>query len=104
MLAAGQMPVARCPSPDVEDQIADERPTERSSAVSAAPWTDGRWPFTVERGEPTCIGPADDPGVLIVTDKGDMYAMNPPRYKSPTRLGLSATSTRYGGNIPTTRG
>ena len=55
----------------------DESPTPRSSAVSAETWTDGPWPFTIERGELTCIGPADDPSVFVVTEKGEMYALNP---------------------------
>ena len=69
------------------DQTADERPIERSSVVSAATWTDGQWPFTIERGELTCLGPADDPGVFIVTDKGDMFALNPAAIRMADRVG-----------------
>ena len=55
----------------------DEPRTGRTSTVSAATWTDGPWPFTIERGELTCIGPANDPRVFVVTDTGDMFALNP---------------------------
>ncbi len=71
------LPLAGCASPDAVEQTADERPTERSSTVSAATWADGPWPFTIEKGELNCIGPADDPGVFIATDKGEMFALNP---------------------------
>ncbi|MCY4598341.1 MAG: DUF2511 domain-containing protein [Acidobacteria bacterium] len=71
------LPLAGCSSPDVITPTADESPIARSSAVSTKTWADGPWPFTFERGELTCIGPADDPGVFIVTDKGDMFALNP---------------------------
>ena len=60
----------------VEPSVENPR-TENSSTVSAATWTDGPWPFTIERGELTCSGPADDPGVFIVTDTGDTFALNP---------------------------
>ena len=44
-----------------------DRPTEDAAhasnpAVSAATWTDGPWPFTIDRGELTCIGPRGRPG------------------------------------------
>lgn len=71
------LPLAGCSPTDVVTPTTDESPTPRSSVVSAATWTDGQWPFTIERGELTCIGRADDPGVFIVTDEGDMFALNP---------------------------
>ena len=68
-----------------------EKPrTENSSTVSAATWTDGPWPFTIERGELTCIGPADDPGVFIVTDKGEMFALNPAAIRMADQVGAMA--------------
>ena len=62
---------------DDVDLPADRQRTEQSHTVSAATWTDGPWPFTIEGGELTCIGPADDPGVFIVADNGDLFALNP---------------------------
>ena len=64
--------------------------TERSSTVSDATWTDGRWPFTIESGELTCIGPADDPGVFIVADNGDTFALNPAAIRMADRVGAIA--------------
>lgn len=84
------LPLAGCSSPEVVTPPADERPTERSNAVSAATWTDGPWPFTIEQGELTCIGPADDPGVFILTDKGEMYALNPAAIRMADRVGAIA--------------
>ena len=82
--------LAGCSSSDGAEQTADERPTERSSTVSAATWTDGPWPFTIERGELACIGPADDPGVFVVTDQGDMYALNPAAIRMADQVGAIA--------------
>ena len=84
------IPLAGCVSPVVEDQTINEPRIEISSAVSAATWTDGPWPFTVERGELTCIGPADDPGVFIVTDKYNMYALNPAAIRMADQVGAIA--------------
>ena len=84
------LPLADCASPDVVDRTADERPTAKSSAVSAATWNDGPWPFTIERGELTCIGPVDDPGVFIATDQGDMYALNPAAIRMARGVGATA--------------
>ena len=64
-------------APDVAELRAEEQSAEISSAVSAATWTDGPWPFTVDRGELTCVGPDDDPGVFFVTDNGEMFALSP---------------------------
>ena len=92
-LAAGLalcLPLADCASPDVVDPTADERRTERSSTVSAATWTDGPWPFTIERGELTCIGPVDDRGVFIVTDTGAMFALNPAAIHMAPEVGATA--------------
>ena len=84
------LPLAGCASPDAMNRTADERLSERSSTVSAATWTDGPWPFTVEKGELTCIGPADDPGVFIVTDKGDIFALNPAAIRMADQVGAIA--------------
>ena len=84
------LPLANCGSPDVVRPTADNLLTQRSSVVSAATWTDGPWPFTIERGELTCIGPADDPGVFVVSDKGDMYALNPAAIRMADRVGAIA--------------
>lgn len=84
------LPLAGCSSPEVVDQTANEPRTERSSSVSAATWTDGPWPFTIDRGELTCIGPADDPGVFIVTDTGEMFALNPAAIRMADRVGAIA--------------
>ena len=79
-----------CASTGVVDRTADERRTERSSTVSAATWTDGPWPFTIENGELTCIGPADDPGVFLVTENGEMYALNPAAIRMADQVGAIA--------------
>ena len=84
------LPLAGCSPADVATPPADESPTPRSSAVSAATWTDGQWPFTIERGELTCIGPADDPGVFIVTEKGQMFALNPAAIRMADQVGAIA--------------
>ena len=91
-LAAGLglgLPLAGCSSPDVTAPLADESPTPGSSAVSAATWTEGPWPFTIENGELTCIGPADDPGVFIVTDSAEMYALNPAAIRMADQVGAN---------------
>ena len=72
------------------DPPADPQRTERSSTVSAATWTDGPWPFTIEGGELTCIGPAEDPGVFIVADNGDMFALNPAAIQMADQVGAIA--------------
>ena len=84
------LPLAGCSSPDVIAPTADESATPGSSAVSAATWTDGPWPFTIENGELTCIGPADAPGVFIVTDKGEMFALNPAAIRMADQVGAMA--------------
>ena len=84
------LPLAGCSPPDVVGQTTEERPTEESSAVSTVTWTDGPWPFTIERGELTCIGPADDPGVFIVTDEGAMFALNPAAIRMAHEVGAMA--------------
>ena len=84
------LPLADCASPDVVTPVADKSLTPSSSAVSAATWVDGPWPFTIEKGELTCIGPRDDPGVFIVTDKGDMFALNPAAIRMADRVGAIA--------------
>ena len=84
------LPLAGCGSPDVVTPTADRSLTPRSSAVSAATWTDGPWPFTIEKGELTCIGPADDPGVFIVTDMGDTFALNPAAIRMADQVGAIA--------------
>ena len=84
------LPLADCGSPDVVTPTADDSLIQRSSAVSAATWTDGPWPFTIERGELTCMGPADDPGVFIVTDTGDTFALNPAAIRMADQVGAIA--------------
>ena len=77
-------------APDFADLPAEERRSEQSSTVSAATWTDGPWPFTVEDGELVCIEPVDDPGVFLVTDKGEMFALNPAAIRMADRVGAIA--------------
>ena len=83
-------PLVGCATPNVEDRTANEPSTETSNIVSAATWTDGPWPFTIEGGELTCIGPADDPSVFIVTDTGDMFALNPAAIRMADQVGAMA--------------
>ena len=64
--------------------------TEMSSTVSAATWADGPWPFTIDRGELVGIGPSDDPGVFLVTDMGDMFALNPAAILMADQMGATA--------------
>ena len=77
-------------APDFADLPAEERRSDQSSTVSAATWTDGPWPFTVEGGELTCIGPVDDPGVFLVTARGEMFALNPAAILMADRIGARA--------------
>ena len=88
-------------APDFADLPAEERRSEQSSTVSAATWTDGPWPFTVEDGELACIGPVDDPGVFLVTDKGEMFALNPAAIRMADRVGARADLDPIGGTNPT---
>ena len=76
--------------PDLAEPPAEEQRTENPSTVSAATWTDGPWPFTVDRGKLTCIGPADDPGVFLVTDTGEMFALNSAAIRMVGRVGAMA--------------
>ena len=75
---------------DVAELPAAPQRTESSSTVSAATWTDGPWPFTIERGELTCIGPVDEPGVFIVTDTDEMFALNPAAIRMADQVGAIA--------------
>ena len=84
------LPLIGCSPADVATSAADERRTDRSSAVSAATWTDGPWPFTVERGELMCIGPADEPGVFIVIGTNEMFALNPAAIRMADGVGAMA--------------
>ena len=77
-------------APDHAEPPAEEQRTENSSTVSAATWTDGPWPFSVDRGELTCIGPAEDPGVFLVTDQREMFALNPAAIRMADRVGAMA--------------
>ena len=79
-----------CSSPDSVDKTADEPRVGRSSAVSVATWTDGPWPFTIERGELKCIDAPDGPGVFILTDHGDMFALNPAAIRMADQVGALA--------------
>ena len=74
-------------APDLTNLPAEEQRTEQSSAVSSTTWTDGPWLFAVDRGELTCIGPVDDPGVFLVTDNGEMFALNPAAIRMADRVG-----------------
>ena len=82
--------LAGCSAWDAGEQTTDEPRTERSRIVSAATWTDGPWPLTIEKGELTCIGPADDPGVFVVTDQGEMFALNPAAIRMADQVGAIA--------------
>ena len=75
---------------DSVDPPADRQRIEQSGTFSAATWTDGPWPFTVEGGELTCIGPVDDPGVFLVTVTGEMFALNPAAILMADRVGARA--------------
>ena len=77
-------------APDLTNLPAEEQRTEQSRAVSSTTWTDGPWPFAVDRVELTCIGPADDPGVFLVTDKDEMFALNPAAILMADRVGARA--------------
>ena len=77
-------------APDFADLPAEERRSEQSSTVSAATWTDGPWPFTVEDGELVCIEPVDDPGVFLVTNTGETFALNPAAILMADRVGARA--------------
>ena len=75
---------------DHVDPPADRQRTEQSSTVSAATWTDGPWPFTIDRGELTCIGPEDAPGVFIVTHQDEIFALNPAAILMADQVGAMA--------------
>ena len=77
-------------APGLTEPPAEEPRTQISSTVSAATWTDGPWPFTVDPGKLTCIGPADDPGVFFVTDTGEMFALNSAAIRMVGRVGAMA--------------
>ena len=77
-------------APDLTNLPAEEQRTEQSSAVSSTTWTDGPWPFAVDGGELTCIGPVDDPGVFLVTDNGEMFALNHAAIRMADRVGARA--------------
>lgn len=77
-------------TPEHEGLSFEKPRTENSSTVSAATWTVAPWPFTIERGELTCFGPADDPGVFIVTDTGDTFALNPAAIRMADQAGAMA--------------
>ena len=82
--------LAGCASPNVEDRTANEPSTETSNIVSAATWTDGPWPFTIEGGELICIASADDLGVFIVTESGETFALNPAAIRMADQVGAMA--------------
>ena len=77
-------------APDFADLPAEERRSDQSSTVSAATWTDGPWPFTIEDGELVCIEAVDDPGVFLVTVRGEMFALNPAAILMADRVGAIA--------------
>ena len=80
-------PLVGCASPNVEDRTANEPSTETSNIVSAATWTDGPWPFTIDGGELICIASVDDPGVFIMTKSGDVFALNPAAIRMADQVG-----------------
>ena len=82
--------LAGCVAADVAELPENEPHEQSSSTVSAATWTDGPWPFTIESGELTCIGPEDDPGVFVMTDQGEMYALNPAAIRMADQVGAIA--------------
>ena len=77
-------------SPELAEPAAKEPRPENPSPVSAARWTDGPWPFTIDRGELTCTGPADDPGVFLVTDRGETFALNSAAIRMADEVGAMA--------------
>jgi hypothetical protein len=89
-IALGLGTLAACSEADPVELPAGGQGAEISSTVTAATWTDGPWPFTIEKGELTCIGPEDDPGVFIVTDAGEMFALNPAAIRMAGEVGAMA--------------
>ena len=85
---------------DDVDASPDSRPAAQSSIVSAATWTDGLWPFTIESGELRCIGQAGDPGVFIAAANGAVYALNPAAMRMAARVGARADLTPIWRNDP----
>ena len=83
-------PLVGACAPDLAESAAEEQRREISSTVRIATWTDGPWPFTVDRGELTCMGPAAGPGVFLVTDRGDTYALNPAAIRMAEGVGARA--------------
>ncbi len=79
-----------CSSPDGAEKFGDEPRAGRSSTVSAATWTDGPWPFTIERGELKCIDAPDGPGVFILTGNGNRFALNPAAIRMAHEVGAAA--------------
>ncbi len=79
-----------CTLPDVEDRTVNEPHTPRSNTASATTWTDGLWPFIIEGGELICIASADEPGVFVVTDKGETFALNPTAIRMADQAGAMA--------------
>ena len=77
-------------APERAELSVEKLRTENANTVSSATWKDGPWPFTVDRGELVCFGPVDDPGVFIVTDMGDMFALNPAAILMADRVGAEA--------------
>jgi hypothetical protein len=89
-LAISALLAGGCATDGPVEPPADEQRNEVSSSVSAATWTDGMWPFTIERGELVCVGPADDPGVFILTENGNIYALNPAAIRMADQVGAIA--------------
>ena len=77
-------------APERVGSSVEELRTETSGTVSAATWTDGPWPFTIEGGELICIASADDPGVFIVTESGETFALNPAAIRMAGQAGAMA--------------
>ena len=91
-------------APDLANLFAEEQDAENSSTVRSATWTDGPWPITVDRGELTCIGPDDDPGVFLVTAEGEMFALNPAAILMADRVGAIANLDPIWRDDPDIRG
>ena len=75
---------------DPAEPRAEEQRAVISNTVSAATWTDGPWPFTVEGGELMCIGPDNDPGVFLLNDDGEMFALSPAAIRMADRVDAAA--------------
>ena len=51
-----------------------EAPPQASSAVSAATWTEGEWPLTIDQGTLVCFPPFD--AIYFVDPQGRLWPLN----------------------------